>query len=256
MHNTNPGKHSRTIVAIMAAGLLCLMQTMEASPRFGQQNAADQIEISQNMIDLYKGRLRLLPVDLFEKEHVWYSRGANSLLDQRRFLTKTPFNTGKAWDSEKALLKALGSSGTAFRYSLSVQTAFETPGRDSYQLLLRNPQPLRGQLMRMSVWVHSNDYRHVLYALFRNASGQVVKHRLGRLQWHGWRRIESDLPVSLYSRGSRIEQRYTHFFNGFLLQSDRNEHPGQINLLFDNLLVLSDMQELQYPGAEVQDAWP
>ena len=217
-------------------------------------DADGQVEMLDQLIESYGGRYRLWPVDLFENERQYAPVANSTMLSDVRSIYKTPEQPAFAREAAVIENRWIPASSApeklGFSRSLFVHTSFEIPGRQSYRLEVQQPAVIEGQLFRASLWVHSNMYRHGLELLFRNADGREVRVPLGPLLWHGWRRLEVQLPPELYRRGRHIERRYRHEFLGFLIRSHPKTEPGDVALLFDSLLVVSDVQELGYPGVE------
>ncbi|MEQ9362896.1 MAG: flagellar filament outer layer protein FlaA [Leptospirales bacterium] len=244
-------------------GALVLIVSASTSASIGAReypapyDAAGQVEVLDQLIETTGGRYRLWPVDLFEEQRLYRARANSTMLSDVRFLHKTPDDPAFLRENEviqNRLRPGDGNAGPdrlAFQRSLFVHTSFEIPGRQSYRLEAGEPVVVRGQLYRASIWVHSRMYRHGLSLLFRNADGHEVRAPLGPLLWHGWRRLEVQLPPELYRRGRNLERRYRHEFLGFLLTSHPKSEAGDVALMFDNLLIVADIQEIAYPGAEL-----
>lgn len=245
---------------VLPALLVCsalLFGTLQAREYPAPYDAAGQVEVLDRLIETTGGRYRLWPTDLFEEQRLYRPRGNSTMLSDVRFLFKTPDQPAFRREAEVIRSRLRSPDGNTgpdplrFERSLFVHTSFEIPGRQSYRLEAAEPVVVRGQLYRASLWVHSRMYRHSLSLLFRNADGREVRAPLGPLLWHGWRRLEVQLPPELYRRGRNLERRYRHEFLGFVIKSHPKSQPGDVALLFDNLLIVSDIQELAYPGAEL-----
>ena len=179
-------------------------------------DALGQVETLDQLIETYGGRYRLWPTDLFENERLYNPHGNSTMLSDVRVIYKTP-NDDAFRREEQVIKKRLrapdGNTNPGpleFERSLFVHTSFEVPGRQSYRLEAGEAVVVRGQLFRASLWIHSNMYRHTLSLLFRNADGKEIRVPLGPLLWHGWRRVEVQLPPELYRRGRDLQRRYRH----------------------------------------------
>lgn len=270
-------------IALAGATLTALLAW--PAPGFSREypapyDAAGQIAVLDELIETTAGRYRLYAADLFEEQHRYAPRANSTMLSDVRFLYRpvsdpafaaerkllarrlrqSDTGTGVLWQTNNDLRRnrqnadaanAGQPGGPEFERSLFVHTSFEVPGRQSYRLEVSEPIVLEGQLYRASVWVHSRMYRHTISLLFRSANGHEVRVPLGPLLWRGWRRLDVALPPELFQRGRQIGRRYRHEFVGFLIKSHPKAQPGDVALLFDNLLVLSDVRELSYPGAEL-----
>lgn len=240
------------------SAMLCILgqalapSELQSKPRPGPLDFEGQVRILRAILKEQSPRYRLLPVDLFESKQSYKTRANSSMLDDRRYVFKKPEHS--AFQLEMRLIRRYQPAAGAER-SLFIHTAFEIPGRQAYQLLLTKSVILPGQLTRASIWVYSNHYAHRLDFLFQNANGARIRVHGPTLSWYGWRRLELDLPASLYHRGHRIDHRYKHSFLGFVIQSSSRARAGAINIGLDNFLIMSDFQELNYPGTEFDDIW-
>ena len=191
----------------------------------------------------------LVSVDDFQGEMPYSPRANSTDLSVVRTIQRSP--TDDAFSQEESLRGDPSGEPSC----LWLHTSFDLPGQQSYWLRPRDPVRLQGRLILVSLWVHSGSWPHTLTLLFENAAGREVRVPLGRLDFHGWRRLEAYLPETLWQRGP-IERPYVHHFTGFLIESSPRAEAGAVSLLFDNLLVLSDHSQGRYPGAEVPDNWP
>jgi hypothetical protein len=154
-----------------------------------------------------------------------------------------------------AMVSGWSSGEVNFERSLFIHSSFRLPGKEQYWLKASRPLLIQGQLLRASLWIHSNMYKHSLSLLFRNADGRTVKAPVGNLLWHGWRRLDIALPAELYRRGRLADRRYAHYFSGILIESHPLAEAGDFAIMLDNFLVLSDIKEFEYPGYEQADIW-
>lgn len=242
------------MVAIALLLLLLLTSStgdLTAAPRARPYDALGQVKLLERLLVEGGDRYRLIIIDPFENTRPWTTRAPSTQLSDIRHLYKTP--TGKAFRRESDLINRLQEIDSG--QSLFVHTSFTDPGRQSYTILPARKIMIRGRLFRASLWVHSQMYLHRLELIFENSSGKTVRVSAGNLYWHGWRRVEIPLPPSLFKRGSIAERFYRHEFKGFRIISHPLAPPGDLALLFDNLLILSDDSEYQYPGNEYSDSW-
>lgn len=215
-------------------------------------DADGQVKFLDQLLAEFSGRIRLLPVDLFEGEIQYRPRAASTDLCDIRSLELGP--QSEASVAEGAVIAKYAKADASFERSLFIHTSFNIPGQ-TLRIMPHNRIQLRGQLLRVSLWIHSKSYRHSLSLMFVNTDGREVEVPVGQLTWEGWRRIDLRLPRSLYQRGKRLEMRYLRHFDGFLIRSAQPEEPGNLAIMIDNLLVLSDFGELNYPGIEILDEW-
>lgn len=214
-------------------------------------DALGQVKLLDWILSEKPRSYRLLLADSFENIRPWRPRAASTQLSDVRFVYKTP--VGRAFEREKLIID--GFTKTNHEQSLFIHTSFDVPGRQVYWLRPDIEVRLPGKLFRASLWVHSNSYLHRLVLLFENANGKEVRVSAGSLYWKGWRRLDLQLPQSLFKRGRRAKNRYLHKFTGFLIISHPRADPGDVALLLDNLIVLTDIREFRYPGVEYSDNW-
>lgn len=216
-------------------------------------DAAGRVEVLDQLIESYAGRYRLYPVDLFENSRVYKPQGNSTMLSDVRYIYQRPDEP--AFARELEVVTKRGNTDALGEQTLFVHTSFEVPGRQHYRLEVTEPVMIPGRLFRASVWVHSSMYRDKLELLFETAQGKEVRVPTGDLMWHGWRRLDLTLPVSLQKMQRNVEQRNEHRFVGFLIRSHPKSKPGDVALSFDNLLIVSDLVDLRYPGGEYADTW-
>lgn len=224
---------------------------LTAAPRSRPHDALGQVKLLEQLLLEGGDRYRLIIVEPFENDRPWTTRAPSTELSDIRYLYKAP--VGEAFRRESDLINRLQQTGS--EQSLFVHTSFTDPGRQSYTILPSRKITVRGRLFRASLWVHSHMYLHRLELIFENSSGKTVRVSAGNLYWRGWRRLEIPLPPTLFKRGSVTERFYRHQFKGFRIISHPLAQPGDVALLFDNLLILSDESEYRYPGNEYSDSW-
>lgn len=216
-------------------------------------DAAGQVQMLEEILREDGRRYELQVIDLFEDDRPYAPRANSTMLSDVRRIFRAP--EGAPFEREGALLRARLGEATSFERALFLHSSFELPGQQSYWLQPAEPILVRGKLLRASLWVHSDMYRHRLWLLFRTASGREVRADAGPLLWRGWRRLDVGLPAELQRRGRRQERPYDHQFTGFLIESSPHSDAGDFALMIDNALVLADLEELRYPGTELLDVW-
>ena len=237
--------------AALAVALITSVPGLRSVPRPAANDEIGQVQLLDWLLSSEGGRYSLLVPEPFEGQRPWSARAASNPLSSLNYVFRTP--EGPAFEREKALVEAHTTS--EFRQSLFVHTSFEIPGRESFWFRPAEPIILVGQLLRLSMWVHSNGYLHSLSLLFRNADGHEVRVHAGSLHWAGWRRLDLQLPPALFRRGRRATHRYRHELTGLLITSHPLAKPGDVALMFDQLLIVADTSEFRYPGFEQTDSW-
>ncbi|MBW7857768.1 MAG: hypothetical protein H3C43_05650 [Leptonema sp. (in: Bacteria)] len=196
-------------------------------------------------------RYQLIVLEEFEHRH-YFAYSPSTELAELYYIFNTP--NDKAFRYESNLVSNYSEVESTSR-SLLVMTSFTVPGHQNFHFKPELPLPIYGRPTRLSVWVRSDEYPHRLEFEFKNALGQTVKVDAGRLYWKGWRRLDITLPRELY-RSARLtgDQNRTQF-TGISIYSHPKSKPGAISLQFDHLLILSDISNQQYDGADIVDEW-
>ena len=215
-------------------------------------DAEGQVNFLVQFLTKFSDRYALLLTDGFEKEFLYYPRNNSTDLADIRYIFRTPEN--KAFENEKSIVLKYAETNATFERSLFIHTSFNIPGQN-FHIIPHKPIALKGQLYRASIWIHSNNSNNSFSLLFKNASGKDVEVNLGRLNWNGWKRLDKELPKSLYRRGKNFATRYRHTFTGFLIRSPTGRDTENASLMIDNFLIVSDIKEISYPGSEILDNW-
>lgn len=243
-------RHCQKLIRKACLVALCLIGVSAEIPR--PYDPDGQVRLFQRILETKPERYRAHLLESFEGERMYEPRAATNQLSDIRFLEKTP--TIGAFNAEVDLLRSRNIDASS-KKSLFLNFGFQFPGRDHFWLRPTEPVGIVGQPFRISLWVHSKRYLHNLTLLFENSNGKEVRLSAGRLDWDGWRRIDLQAPANLSDRGRRLERRHTAKFTGFLIDSSPLEESGTVCIMIDNLVVISDMTDLMFPGSEIPDSW-
>tara|TARA_Y100001937_G_scaffold122287_2_gene182642 strand:+ start:190470 stop:191387 length:918 start_codon:yes stop_codon:yes gene_type:complete len=254
-HNLAPWRAKPTVLLSVALSFLLAVPafTISAISPESKREAQDQIRLLSGILEEMPERMRLESIDMFESERDYYTRAPSTDLSIIDYVYRSP--DGAEFLEEMELLKSKVDPEASYHRSLMIHTSFDVPGKQLYQVLLRHPVPLEGELIRLSLWVHGQDQKHSLSALFLDPRGKEVEVPLGALAFKGWKRITVNLPAGQFRRGRDMRIRPGGKFRGFLIRSHPQEEAGPVSIMVDNVLVLKDMRKLMYPGAEIQDTW-
>lgn len=142
-----------------------------------------------------------------------------------------------------------------FNHVLGVKTYFSDKGFDRVEISPPHEYIIKGKVRQISVWVLGRNYRHTLYAKFRDYTGKTHNIRLGRLDFFGWRKLTATVP-GFIPQSSRfaLQDKNIHFVSLFV-NSDPHEVGGEFYFYVDNLEVRTDKFDPVYPGYEVKDNW-
>ncbi len=243
------------LITIGCSALLSLY--LYGAPLYGRElplhyNALQQVNNLSQLLDQQSGRYQLLVADLFEKKHLYRPYISSAMLADLRYIPKPP--KGAAFDKESKLIRDFIDKDARFQQTLLIHTSFNLPGEENFSCKLLRPIPLKGRPYRASLWVYSQLYPHRLKLIFQNRGREIFTTATEPLLWHGWRRL--DLPLTRLQNSVKRRRTAGKFsFSGFIIASSPRAEAGQLSLMIDNLLILSDIRELHYPGFEVEDAW-
>lgn len=138
---------------------------------------------------------------------------------------------------------------------LGVKTHFEDRGFDRVEIAPPHEYVIKGKARQFSIWVLGRKFRHSLWIKVRDYRGKVHKLRMGRLDFFGWRRFTVTVPGWLpQSTRYSLLDKNLHFVSLFVV-SDHHEVGGTFYFYVDNLKVLIDRSEQNYPGSEIKDNW-
>jgi len=140
-------------------------------------------------------------------------------------------------------------------YILGVKTFFNDRGFDRVELSPPQEYVIKGKARQFSVWVLGRRFRHMLSIKLRDYRGNIHTLPIGRLDFFGWRRMTVTVPGWLpQSTRYSLLDKNLHFVSLFVT-SDSHEVPGTFYFYVDNLKVLVDRGEQNYPGSEIKDNW-
>ncbi len=192
--------------------------------------------------------------DSFEKEQPYKFYASSNVLTDIRYVEKIP-NTEIFHEENRLLNKYTGQRAIASSKSLYLQSAFDFPGKGNCFLKSHEPLLLKGRLLEVSIWVHSQKYPHHLYLIFLTKQKKYIAVSLGKLLWKGWRRLHIPIPKKNFQVTRIIGKNSDYYFLGFKIISSPYSSSGAFSLLFDNLLFLVDPYHKVYHGSEIKDNW-
>ena len=138
---------------------------------------------------------------------------------------------------------------------LGVKTHFQDRGFDRVEIFPPHEYVIKGKARQFSVWVLGRKFRHSLWIKLRDYRGKIHKLRMGRMDFFGWRRFTVTVPGWLpQSTRYSLLDKNLHFVSLFAV-SDHHEVGGTFYFYVDNLKVLIDRSEANYPGSEIKDNW-
>lgn len=251
--NRKPGKGAilcYTIISLLTVPGPSFLSAISPESR---QEAQDQIRLLRGILQEMPDRMELQHLDLFESRRDYFARAPSTDLSVIDYAYRSP--EGEEFLQEMQILRDHTDPEASYHRSLMIHTTFDIPGKQIYQVLLRHPVPMEGEPVRLSLWVHAQNQKHSLSALFLDPRGKPVEVPLAALTWKGWKRITVNMPARHFRTGRDRRIRAGGKFRGFVIRSHPLEEQGPIAIMIDNLIVLKDMQKIKYPGAEIRDTW-
>lgn len=208
--------------------------------------------------------LRLLTLENFEEAEDWYARSTTPLgvtktlkLVQRGPIVAADNKNEKPPEGpdEEQCDVNLAECAKTPNHILGVRTFFYDRGFDRTEVKPPHEYVIKGKARQFSVWVLGRKFRHTMFIKLRDYRGNLHRLRLGRLDFFGWRKMTVTIPGWLpqSTRYSMIDKNL-HFVSLFVV-SDVHEIPGQFYFYVDNLKVLVDQSETDYPGSQIKDNW-
>lgn len=207
----------------------------------------------------------------FEDNFLWKTRvrGAHRVID--RFVKMQPADKIK-YEKKKKYIKNIYqkdielfnlSNSIHYRKKLNdpsnvyeIRSFFKKPGYDYIFLSPAHGTILfEGSPKIMSLYVHSRDYPHHLFAVFRKPDYSRVYVSLGKLDFNGWKRISKILPVQVTYQDRSRSKKPMAAFEGLKILSNSHSEDQSIILMFDLMAFMIDKSTMRYPGYEIPDSW-
>lgn len=141
------------------------------------------------------------------------------------------------------------------RYVLGVKTYYYDRGFDRVEIFPPNEYIIRGKAKELKVWVLGRNFRHTLYAKFRDYRGDIHKLKIGRLDFWGWREMSVIIPGWLPQSSSYAMLDKNLRFVSLFVECDIFEVPGTFYAYFDQLRVITDLSEFSGGDETIRDNW-
>lgn len=207
----------------------------------------------------------------FEERFRWKSqvRGAHEVID--RFIKMHPKDKIKYEKKRKHIQEIYQKDWEIFNESnaihhrkklndpehvYEIRSFFLKPGYD-YLFISpsKGPVYIEGFPKMMSFYIHSRNYPHHLYAVFRKPDYSRIYVSLGNLKFNGWKRISKILPVTIQFYDQKRSKKPMAVFEGFKILSNKHTENRNIILMFDLIGFLIDKSSMRYPGYDIPDTW-
>lgn len=224
------------------------------SERFYLKTELDQIYFLDQLLSTSEN-LKIQVIDDFETNQ-YFVFDPPTPLHQLEVVYKNPRlsfikEQKRAFELEEVLVGGWGNTKT-FDKSLMFYYSVDIPGRQHFRIIPKENIFIYGQPIRYSLWIHSKNYPDKFFLVFK-VGNREIKIFVAELSWNGWRRIENHLPKNFTYLPKLNKPAYYYQFRGFFIQTTNNTTVGNREILLDHLLILSDIQKLQYPGSEILD---
>ncbi len=248
----------RVVVSIVfflsVASHLSKIQAAEIPKPYDSFSQLRQLDL---ILEKRKPFYQITILDLFEGKRRYIPYASSGALIDIRAIEKIP--EGRSFLLEKKIFRKYLKK-PSFEKSLMIYTSFRFPGRQNLVLKTKTPPSFQGRLLGISLWVHSRNYPHHLFLLFKSAkSEKEIKISVGELSWKGWRRLSLDHTngnqSSFYNSfvpNRIIEKKQDHHFLGLMIVSSVRAKNATVEILLDHLTVLTDQKDLMYSGSEIR----
>jgi len=145
--------------------------------------------------------------------------------------------------------KIADANGGQAGRALGVKVAFMRRALSTLDLRPSRPVRIEGRCASLSIRAYGFGYPHELILLVLDYYGNEHELSLGRLDFHGWRRLEAAIPLREAGLGSAFVQDDRHFRDlsglrvaGIRIAFDLEESYGQYVVYFDDLEALVDAE--------------
>ncbi|GIX40420.1 MAG: hypothetical protein KatS3mg129_0153 [Leptospiraceae bacterium] len=222
--------------------------------RFSLQTELDQVNFLDQLLSSSEN-LRLQVIDDFETNK-YFIFDPPTPLHQLEIVYKNPglsyrIEQKRAFELEQVLVGGWGNTNS-FDKSLMFYYNVDIPGRQHFRIIPKESIYITGQPIRYSIWIHSKNYSDKFFLVFKTGSKEI-KVFVSLLNWKGWKRIENSLPKNFFYLPKLNKPAHYYQFKGFFIQTTRKSETGNREILLDHFLIVTDIQKLQYPGAEILD---
>ena len=252
-------------------GIFILAMIFFAFPLVGQQQpgnapagAAPDAPGKTTPKDETKSYLKVLTLDDFEESEDWRAKATCPVGTTKtlKMVQRGPIQSAdnpeerppEGPGKEQCNVNKPECAG-APNHILGVKTHFMDQGFDRVEVLPPNEYVIKGMARQFSIWALGRKFRHTMSIKLKDYKGKIHKLPLGRLDYFGWRKLVVTIPGWLpqSSRFSTLDKNL-HFM-GIFVTSDPKEVYGDFYFYIDNLKVLVDKSDSNYPGSEISDNW-
>ncbi len=217
-----------------------------------------QVDIDPALVDQgnFAPNLQEISIDKFEDAGFW--RTLISIDDgviQHRSLRGTP-------DAKDPLIleTALAPQSSADDYVLGVRTDFFRRTYSTLSLVPARPIPIPGIASSLSIWVAGRNIPYELKILLRDSIGQISVLSFGKLQFLGWKKLETIIPpdiqdVRYTGLGRGLDSNTGLEVIGLQIESSLMETYGRYYVYFDDLRAVTDLTVLSRDPDDMIDNW-
>ena len=220
-------------------------QPVAQEPQQAQPQVRPKIKV--NLVDLV--------LNDFENAEDWtaFSTSPLEITKSQKRVQRGPiedtYNPQNLTDAERRLFVA------GQNHVLGVKGYIKDKGFDRIEVKPPHAYIIRGIGRQLSVWVLGRNFRHILYAKFKDYAGRIHKIKLARLNFFGWRKITTTIPGWLPQSA-----RYSLFhknlrFISIFVESNVHEPRGTFYFYLDQLTMKIDKTDASYPGSQMTDLW-
>jgi len=207
-------------------------------------------------VDSAQQKLKEISVDKFENAGFWLS----NMSTDEGYTTTRLFEGSPAG---KVPVEEEKDLNIPDKYVLGTRVDYLRRGYSEFMVYPVRPIPIEGITKTISVWVVGRNYNHSLNILVQDFFGRKYELFLGKLNFHGWKKLTVAIPPQSPDGQSGIVQRNYHYSNhmgikviGFKIDCDPMEAFGSYYLYLDDLRAVADLfAEDNRDPDDMVDSW-
>lgn len=129
--------------------------------------------------------------------------------------------------------------------------------RNTTQIAIQaiRPKYVTGIVKKISVWVSGRGKGHELSIILRDMQGNIKKLPLGILNFTGWKKLETSIPIDVYQVDIN-DAGYGLYIIGFVIDTKFEDTVGRYYIYFDNVRAITDvLEEAIKEEDDITDGW-
>lgn len=210
-------------------------------------------DLPRNLFHFLKGNQNhsLFYLENFNGEIPYSFKKSDSHLQDLIRTAKTPEN--EEYNQEKEELKNLLKEIS--EYSMEVHTYIEIPEREKIRIVPKMKKILPfGLPIRLFGWIYSENYLAKISIYLSHPTLGRKKIELGNLNFFGWKRLETQIPVWKVPR-LNILRKERFELEEIVIEFSKKQPRTVVHLYLHQFLLLIEKPIPYYPGIELEDGW-